>query len=728
MTTFARRDGKDRDKPDTGKKSGRNRAVLQRGPEDAEAAQTDMDASLNQSSKVQSQVELGKSLNRNSQAVAQGKLAEALSSRGEIAKPTKPTQRQISLEDEEMLQGKFEPVQKEEGFEDEDTVMTKAASIQRQDGLDEQDLLQGKFEPVQKQEGFEDEDPVMAKAAVQKQDGLDEEDLLQGKFEPVQKQEGFEDEDPVMAKAALQKQDGLDEEDLLQGKFEPVQKEEGFEDEDTVMTKAAPVQKQDGLDEEDLLQGKFEPVQKEEGFEDEDPVMAKAAVQKQDGLDEEDLLQGKFEPVQKEEGFEDEEPIMTKTGPVQRQEAIDEDDLLQGKTLQARTQTVQRSGNETGLPDQLKAGVETLSGLAMDDVNVHYNSAKPAQLNALAYTQGSDIHVGPGQEKHLAHEAWHVAQQKEGRVEPTTQAKGVAINDDEALEREADRMGEKAMQLKGEPQSQQPPETTTLGAAMQLILPVRASLAGSIQRKARNRVIQRVIYPDMNALFAAAAPGVAPVIANLSPTLQALIADAENQLPHTDVVAVPGLGRVAEAAPNPAPPPVYLLNYDPATANQRFLLSSLVHELIHLSSAENYDRGGPVPAGLLGGWAANLNLPAAETEASFWAQVGTLSANLNDLYDIVTNDNTLAAPVRAHIRNERIPYGDTLVWFEYDTVLSDILTYLELNNAPANSPTLSFVRRLVNEARDRRLNRPMWGVREARRVESGAAWYKFWKW
>lgn len=104
--------------------------------------------------------------------------------------------------------------------------------------------------------------------------------------------------------------------------------------------------------------------------------------------------------------------------------------------------------NKTGMPDQLKSGVEQLSGMDMSDVNVHYNSDKPAQLQAHAYAQGSDIHVAPGQEQHLAHEAWHVAQQKQGRVTPTIQAKGVDINDDSSLEKEADDMGAKAMQLK----------------------------------------------------------------------------------------------------------------------------------------------------------------------------------------------------------------------------------------------------------------------------------------
>ncbi|WP_248794679.1 DUF4157 domain-containing protein [Pseudomonas sp. MWU13-2105] len=104
--------------------------------------------------------------------------------------------------------------------------------------------------------------------------------------------------------------------------------------------------------------------------------------------------------------------------------------------------------NHTGLPDQLKAGIESLSGMNMDHVNVHYNSNKPAQLNAHAYAQGSQIHLASGQEKHLPHEAWHVVQQAQGRVKPTMQMKGnVGVNDDRRLEREADVMGDQAAQM-----------------------------------------------------------------------------------------------------------------------------------------------------------------------------------------------------------------------------------------------------------------------------------------
>src|SRR5690606_26306624 len=106
------------------------------------------------------------------------------------------------------------------------------------------------------------------------------------------------------------------------------------------------------------------------------------------------------------------------------------------------------ASNPTGLSDSLKTGIESLSGQSLDDVQVHFNSDKPKQLHAHAYAQGTDIHVAPGQEKHLPHEAWHVVQQKEGRVKPTVQMKtGVAVNDDVELETEADVMGAKAAAL-----------------------------------------------------------------------------------------------------------------------------------------------------------------------------------------------------------------------------------------------------------------------------------------
>jgi hypothetical protein len=206
-----------------------------------------------------------------------------------------------------------------------------------------------------------------------------------------------------------------DEEELLQGKFNTIQKKE-LEEEELLQGKFDPVQL---IEEEELLQGKFETVQMAE--------------------EEEELLQGKFEPVQKL-SLEEEEPIQGKFITLQKKE-IEEEELLQGKF-----EPIQKVENNTGLPDNLKSGIENLSGYSMDDVKVNYNSDKPAQLNAHAYAQGTDIHLASGQEKHLPHEAWHVVQQKQGRVKPTMQMKGkVKVNDDVGLEKEADVMGAKAI-------------------------------------------------------------------------------------------------------------------------------------------------------------------------------------------------------------------------------------------------------------------------------------------
>lgn len=111
---------------------------------------------------------------------------------------------------------------------------------------------------------------------------------------------------------------------------------------------------------------------------------------------------------------------------------------------------IPKKENNTGMPDDLKTGIENLSGVSMDKVRVHYNSNKPMEVGATAYTQGTNIHVAPGATKHLPHEAWHVVQQSQGRVKPTTQLKGIAINDNKDLEKEADNMGIKASALKSE--------------------------------------------------------------------------------------------------------------------------------------------------------------------------------------------------------------------------------------------------------------------------------------
>lgn len=100
----------------------------------------------------------------------------------------------------------------------------------------------------------------------------------------------------------------------------------------------------------------------------------------------------------------------------------------------------------TNLPGNLRTGIESLSGIDMSNVQVHKNSSKPADVGAHAYTQGTNIHVAPGQERHLPHEAWHVVQQTQGRVKATTEIGGTPVNDNSELEKEADEAGNRALQ------------------------------------------------------------------------------------------------------------------------------------------------------------------------------------------------------------------------------------------------------------------------------------------
>lgn len=101
--------------------------------------------------------------------------------------------------------------------------------------------------------------------------------------------------------------------------------------------------------------------------------------------------------------------------------------------------------NRDGLPDPLKSGLEQMSGVDLSPVRVHYGSAKPRKLNAAAYARGDEIHLGPGQESFLPHEAWHIVQQRQGRVRPTGQVDGIAVNEDRNLEREAETLGTQAL-------------------------------------------------------------------------------------------------------------------------------------------------------------------------------------------------------------------------------------------------------------------------------------------
>ena len=136
----------------------------------------------------------------------------------------------------------------------------------------------------------------------------------------------------------------------------------------------------------------------------------------------------------------------------------DEDEqALQGKFEDDEEDSVMQGKfeNNTGMPDHVKQGMENAFGSDFSSVHIHPESSKAPEVGALAYTQGTDIHFAPGQFKPdttagqqlLGHELTHVIQQAEGRVEPTTEVGGMAVNDNEGLEHEADVMGNRASSM-----------------------------------------------------------------------------------------------------------------------------------------------------------------------------------------------------------------------------------------------------------------------------------------
>lgn len=148
---------------------------------------------------------------------------------------------------------------------------------------------------------------------------------------------------------------------------------------------------------------------------------------------------------------------------IQRMKAYQEDEkktaMLKSNLLQQRAKENSMANHNSSPENQgntlhegIRAKMENSFGQDFSDVTIHTSSQQATSLNALAYTQGSTIHFAPGQydpssqkgQELIGHELAHVVQQKQGRVQPTNQLKGMNINSSTTLEREADNWGSKA--------------------------------------------------------------------------------------------------------------------------------------------------------------------------------------------------------------------------------------------------------------------------------------------
>jgi hypothetical protein len=194
-------------------------------------------------------------------------------------------------------------------------------------------------------------------------------------------------------------------------------------------------------------------------------------------------------PIQEKSAFESEGPGLSMSPPAFQLMASD---AAPASPPEAPALQLKASG---GMPGDLVSGFAASTGHDLSDVNVHYNSDKPSQVGALAYAQGNDIHLGAGQEQHLAHEAAHVVQQREGRVQATTEVAGMPVNDNKGLESEADNMGAKAMQMKAAPNA----GAGSMGGYKSSALQLRANLRGAAQLK--SGVAQMVVDTKFGKWF-----------------------------------------------------------------------------------------------------------------------------------------------------------------------------------------------------------------------------------
>lgn len=253
--------------------------------------------------------------------------------------------------------------------------------------------------------------------------------------------------------------------------------------------------------------------------------------------------------------------------------------------------------------------------------------------------------------------------------------------------------------------------------------------------------IQRVVYPNMGAMWGAVHPGY--ILANIAQdsVLSSLYNDASAQLPNVDFNLVGGHSPQITSTPPPAAQP-YRLDYD-LNANlgldNDYYASAIIHELAHAASSQQYRRQGLNQGEMV---FANLNFPAPvggvnpatgmtpNQLISFQNQMQTLDDNWQDLEAKAQQDNAngvLGLVDYNHIYN-RIQYALTTAFVHNETVLGDMMYYLKAKNLDG-STTYKFARRMLKEANDRRQN-GFWSNAdtEVRRVDSRAWWFQFWKW
>jgi hypothetical protein len=259
-----------------------------------------------------------------------------------------------------------------------------------------------------------------------------------------------------------------------------------------------------------------------------------------------------------------------------------------------------------------------------------------------------------------------------------------------------------------------------------------------------SRVLQRMVYPNMAAMWAAVHPAFNVQHIQDDSVLNSLYNDAAARLGECDFVHTPGQAPQITWRPSPPAPTPYLVAWDsPANLQMDadYYSGAIIHELAHAAASRMYDRSGANQGDLIWG---NINLPtpigpvnpanglAANQQAALLNQMQTLDDNWTDLENELAADNnagTIVGAEHAHIGG-RIQYALVTQYVHNETVLADVMYYLRAKGLD-DSRTYRFARRMLKEANDRRRRgwwSWSWPGEQVRRVDSRAAWYELLKW
>ncbi|MCG8423625.1 MAG: DUF4157 domain-containing protein [Proteobacteria bacterium] len=188
-------------------------------------------------------------------------------------------------------------------------------------------------------------------------------------------------------------------------------------------------------------------------------------------------------------------------------------EIAETSTREAAPEPIDTGATDSGepLPEPVRAKMETALGMDFSNVRVHVGP-QAKKVGAVAFTRGTDIFFAPGHyepwtqcgQELLGHELAHVVQQAKGRVAKTADVGGVPLNDDAALEREADREGARVARL----------DRNAETGSKRLAAPIAPSV---VQRKpAEPSQDPTALDPAMHSELAEATSG-APVTAVVEP-------------------------------------------------------------------------------------------------------------------------------------------------------------------------------------------------------------------